>query len=76
LALSLCLSHGLCGAGGIVYHVYFPYQNLIITLGLVCVVLAPLVLPVVLVYSLVGYFVFEHQVGGMRDRGAQHVVDC
>lgn len=54
------------------YHVYFPYQNLIITLGLVYVVLAPLVLPVVLVYSLVGYFVFKHQVGlQLKARGSK-----
>ena len=52
--------------GGIVYHVFFPYQNLVITIGLVYAVLAPIILPLVLIYSMVGYLVWKHQVGGSQ----------
>eukprot|EP00271_Cylindrocystis_brebissonii_P001282 TRINITY_DN11596_c0_g1_i1.p1 TRINITY_DN11596_c0_g1~~TRINITY_DN11596_c0_g1_i1.p1 ORF type:complete len:792 (-),score=185.91 TRINITY_DN11596_c0_g1_i1:440-2740(-) len=48
--------------GGILYHVFIPYQNLVITFGMVYAVIAPLILPFVLLYSLIGYVVWKHQV--------------
>lgn len=48
--------------GRISYHVFVPYQNLVITFGLVFAVLAPLILPFVLIYSIVGNIVWRHQI--------------
>ncbi|CAI5519916.1 unnamed protein product [Closterium sp. Naga37s-1] len=52
----------LWNQGGINYHIFFPYQNLVITIGLVYAVIAPIILPFVCFYSCVGYLVWKHQI--------------
>ena len=48
--------------GGILYHVFMPYQNLVICFGVVFAVIAPLILPFCLLYSIIGFFVWKHQI--------------
>ncbi|CAI5975445.1 unnamed protein product [Closterium sp. NIES-64] len=52
----------LWNQGGINYHIFFPYQNLVITIGLVYAVIAPIILPFVCFYSCIGYLVWKHQI--------------
>eukprot|EP00897_Mesotaenium_endlicherianum_P005704 jgi/Mesen1/5161/ME000256S04348 len=50
----------LWSPGGIAYHIFMPYQNLVVTFGLVFAVIAPLILPFVILYSCIGYIFVDH----------------
>eukprot|EP00850_Spirogloea_muscicola_P008482 SM000045S16227 [mRNA] locus=s45:330732:335928:- [translate_table: standard] len=52
----------LWSQGGINFLFFMPYQNLIITFGVVFAVIAPFILPFTLLYSCIGYMVWKHQV--------------
>ena len=45
------------------YHVFIGYSNLIMTFGIVYAVISPLILPFSLLYCLIAYCTWKHEVG-------------